>query len=48
MTIEELVKALENLSGGEEDHMEADDLLLTFIDNPEVTRAFERIDKWYA
>lgn len=32
----------------ERDHEEADELLLAFIDDPNVTEAFERIDKWYA
>ena len=29
-------------------HVEADDLLLWYIDDEEVTKLFEKIDKWYA
>ncbi len=29
-------------------HSEADDLLLAFIDDEEVTAAYEKIPKWYA
>ena len=29
-------------------HVKADVLLLLYIDDPEVTKAFEAIDKWYA
>lgn len=32
----------------ERDHSDADYLLLRFIDSPEVTAAYERIEKWYA
>ena len=30
-----------------EAHMEADGLLLTYINDPEITMAFNSIDKWY-
>lgn len=32
----------------EADHLNADELLLEFINDPEVTKAFEYIEKWYA
>lgn len=32
----------------EADHSEADDLLVKYINDPEITKAYERIDKWYA
>lgn len=32
----------------EVNHLAADRALLDFIDDPEVTAWFERIDKWYA
>lgn len=32
----------------EEDHMNADQLLLDYIDDPEVTQVFYDIKKWYA
>lgn len=28
-------------------HAEADDLLLEYINDPEITEAFDSIDKWY-
>ena len=51
MTIEELRAALiaafadDDLESG---HMLADDLLLAFIHDPEVTEIFRASDKWYA
>lgn len=32
----------------EGDHVEADKLLLEYINDPEVTRLFNEIEKWYA
>lgn len=32
----------------QDDHMEADELLLKYIGNEEVKEAFESIEKWYA
>ena len=29
-------------------HLEADELLLSYIDDPEITQAFAKIEKWYA
>jgi len=50
MTKEELIAKLKACNTGdcEMDHCDADDLLLAFIDDPEVTEAFNDIDKWYA
>lgn len=53
MTKEELIKSLQRLSanGGcdpESDHGEADELLLDYIDDPDVRSAFNEIEKWYA
>jgi hypothetical protein len=32
----------------EDDHIDADDILLRLIDDDEITEVFERIGKWYA
>lgn len=60
MKIEELIEGLINIKdkqddrGGfvcgdfQDDHRDADELLLEYIDNEEVTNAFDEIDKWYA
>jgi hypothetical protein len=50
MTKEELLKALSECDEGDEEvnHVKADDLLLEYINDPEITLAFESIDKWYA
>ena len=46
---EELIKRLKIDSGDEEvDHGNADDLLLEYIDDNEITEAFNSVDKWYA
>lgn len=46
--IEELNKIAKNAYDEESDHSQADKLLLEFINNEEVTKAFNSIDKWYA
>ena len=43
-----LKEIVENSGDIEADHCKADDLLLAYINDPEVTAAFEAIDKWYA
>lgn len=49
MTKEELIAKLQDLQGDtESNHVEADALLLKFINDPEITKAFCKIDKWYA
>jgi hypothetical protein len=51
MTREELIKELTKLTSGDdpyEDHENADNLLLTFINDPKVTTLFNTIEKWYA
>jgi len=51
MTKEELLEALKALipdSPTEEAHMEADALLLNYINDPEITAAYEALEKWYA
>jgi hypothetical protein len=52
MTKQELLDALRalkaNESDPEENHVDADDLLLKFINDPEVTEAFNALHKWYA
>lgn len=51
MTKEELIAALQALvedSPGEENHMEADSLLLKYINDPEITEVYDAISKWYA
>ena len=32
----------------ERDHSDLDDLLLEYINDPVVTKVFERVEKWYA
>lgn len=51
MTKEELIAALKALvedSPGEENHIEADGLLLRWINDPEIIEAYLAIEKWYA
>lgn len=51
MTIETLIKELKALADSkdpERAHGTADDLLIEFINNPEVKEAFDNIEKWYA
>jgi len=51
MTKEELIaklKALVEDSPGKENHMEADALLLDYINDAEIRSAYEEIAKWYA
>ena len=53
MTVRELVLRLNDIEGRggydkERDHIEADELLLEYINDPLVTEAFEEIGKWYA
>ena len=50
-TLKELIDKLKllNNNGDEEiNHIDADNLLLEYINNPEVTKAFHDIKKWYA
>lgn len=51
MTKEELLKILEDNSGGSDPeimHMRCDDALLDYINDLDVTAAFEKGTKWYA
>lgn len=52
MTKQELIEKLRNIQKNnfdlESNHGDADDLLLEYIDDKEVTKAFNDIDKWYA
>jgi hypothetical protein len=51
MTKADLIKQLRALHGDgdqEINHAEADKLLLLFINDAEVTAAFDAIEKWYA
>lgn len=50
MSRDQLLAKLRALRGGdpESDHLEADRALLEFIADPEVTVAFNAIDRWYA
>lgn len=56
MNIAKLVYELEKLANEsmskqadiEELHMQADSLLLSYIDNVDVIMAFNKINKWYA
>ncbi len=50
MTIEELVEKLVALQANDDHefaHIDADDLLLEYINDQRVTEAFNAIDKWY-
>lgn len=51
MTLEELIEKLREISNSDEGpeycHEEADRLLLEYINSPEVTKAFQAIEKWY-
>lgn len=44
----ERLKELQLNSDPEQDHSDADDLLLLFINDVEITEAFNEIEKWYA
>ena len=56
MTKEELIKGLKEIKNKqayescdwETHHILADELLLKFINNDEVSEAFNSIDKWYS
>jgi len=53
MTKDELLTQLRHLATMDEgdietNHMEADDLLLKYINDAEITQAYEAIYKWYA
>lgn len=49
MTKEELLKILTQTSGDpEHDHSAQDEALLEYIDDPEITAAFNSGTKWYA
>ena len=52
MNRDELLRILRRLQASnrdpEERHIEADEALLTFINDPDVSAAFHEIDKWYA
>jgi len=51
MTKENLIKELKRLSKNEDthqDHIDADELLLKYIDDNEISDAYDEIAKWYA
>lgn len=51
MTKAELLASLRALHGDrdtEAAHSLADDLLVEYIDDPEITEAFKAVEKWYA
>lgn len=51
MTKSEALQKLEELNnGGDEEynHIEADQVLLDLINDPEIEKAFDAIKKWYA
>ena len=49
---EELISKLKELIGDEMDpeasHAEADELLLNYINDPEIEKVFEEVPKWYS
>jgi hypothetical protein len=54
MTRDELLAKLRELGNEDDardpeaDHARADDLLLEYINDPEIAEAFNAFDKWYA
>jgi hypothetical protein len=49
MTKAELIYVLKNTSGDIEiDHSIADEALLEYINDPEITEAFNAVERWYA
>lgn len=50
MTKEELIKKLIEADDGdnESSHIQADKLLIEFINDPDIAEAYNAIDKWYA
>lgn len=53
MEKKELIERLENIKkeywwDTEEAHVEADSALIEYINDEEVTKAYDNIDKWYA
>lgn len=42
------LRALQGIQDAEYAHTEADELLLSYIDDPEVTAAFEATPRWYS
>lgn len=50
MTRDEVLKRLRSLHSGDEevDHLDADGALLEYINDPEISQAFNEIPKWYA
>jgi len=51
MNKQELLIILKDEAGNDDlevAHSNADEALLKFINDPEITKAFDNIDKWYA
>lgn len=50
MTKQELIEKLKNIKGYdiEVNHVEADELLLDFINDKDINEAYGDIEKWYA
>lgn len=50
MTKAKLILELKKLKGAdpEAEHSRADDLLIDFIDDEDIKRAFNNVNKWYA
>ena len=46
----ELIEKLKlcNTDDSERDHIKADQLLLAYINDPEITEVFDAIEKWYS
>ena len=47
-TLLQALRALQDNDDYEMAHGEADDLLVKFINDPEIAEAYEKIGKWYA
>ena len=50
LTKEKLLQELKELEDGDQElvHIQADELLVRYIGDPDIKEAFERIPKWYA
>lgn len=51
MSKKDLIKQLQEVKDfgdTENAHIEADDLIIEYINDPEIKKAYEEIDKWYA
>lgn len=48
ITLLEKLKELQDDKDAEQSHMNADDLLIEYINDSEITKEYEKIGKWYS